>query len=71
MKSLLRAMIVMVAAGSLIGFVGCKKEEGPMESLGKQVDKAAEDAKKAAKEGVKEADEAAKEAADAVKDATN
>ena len=64
MKTLLRMLFVCAVSVTLIGFVGCKKDEGPMEGLGRDLDKAAKETEKAAKEG-------AEKTKDAIDDATN
>ena len=44
-----RTLLSLVAAGLILGLVGCEKE-GPMEKAGKKVDEAVEQTEKAIKE---------------------
>ena len=49
MKSIQSVAAALAAAVLIAGLCGCKKEEGPMERAGKQVDKAVDKVKDAVK----------------------
>ena len=71
MRKLIQMLCIAAVACALTAVVGCsKKEEGPMEKMGKSLDKATDDASKTMKEGAAKADEAAKDAAEKAEEAT-
>ncbi len=70
MRRLGSMLCIAAVACALTAFVGCsKKEESPMEKMGKSIDKAAQDAGKAVQEGADKAEDAAKDAAKKVDEA--
>lgn len=70
MKMISRILCALVLCGALSAFVGCKKEEGSFEQMGREVDKAAKETEKAVKEGAAKAEDAAKDAAKKAEEAT-
>lgn len=70
MKKISMLLSALVLCGALTAFVGCKKEEGTFEQMGREVDKAAKETEKAAKEGATKAEDAAKDAAKKAEEAT-
>jgi len=63
MKSSKLLMIIILAIGLGAGMVSCKKkEEGPMEKMGKSIDKATHDVEKDAKKVSKDVKKAVKDA---------
>ncbi len=58
-----KLFVVMLLAAS-VSLVACKKEEGPMEKMGKSIDKAAHDVEKNVKKAEKKAKKAIKDMED-------
>lgn len=62
MKS--RIFLAMLALALVASISACKKEEGPMEKMGKAADEAAHETEKAVKDAAEEVEEAVKDAKD-------
>ena len=67
MKS--RTLLIVLVLALTAGLAACKKEEGPMEKMGKAMDQAAEDTQEAVEEAANDSKRAVEDAADDVKDA--
>lgn len=57
----LKAILTAILAVLMLSAAGCAKEEGPMEKMGKSLDKAAHDVEEAAEEAAEEVKEAAED----------
>jgi len=57
MMKLLRVLLITLVLLLATSITACKKEEGPMEKLGKSVDKTAEKMEDAAKDAVEEVED--------------
>ena len=62
MKS--RILLAMLALALLTSVSACKKEEGPMEKMGKAIDEAAHETEDAVKDAAEEVEDAVKDAKD-------
>ena len=62
MKS--RILLAMLALAMVASISACKKEEGPVEKMGKAVDEAAQETEDAVKDAAEDVEDAVKDAKD-------